>query len=106
MSDVIDAKPELPSQITVDLSPPISFDNREYAQLILKEPRAADMLAGDEQVRNGSTEWHLRNRQIHLIAKVAGVPAPVVLRLPMRQFNEAWGFIVPFYYAGLPTGGS
>jgi Phage tail assembly chaperone proteins, E, or 41 or 14 len=95
---------DLPTQITIDLTPPITFDNREYTQLVLREPTAGDILLGEEQIKNGMNAWTLRNRQIHLIAKCSGVPVPVVTRLPMRVFNRAWAYISPFYEFGLETG--
>lgn len=96
----------MPTQFTIEISPPVSFNSRDYAQLVLREPTGSDMLAGDEQIKNGMNAWTLRNRQYHMIARCADVPFNVVTKLPARTLNQAWNFIGPFYDAGLETGGN
>ncbi len=102
MSDTTETK-DLPDQITIALNPPVVFDQREYPQLVLREPRAGDVLLAEQQVKNSVNPWTIRNRQIHLIAKCADVPLPVIEKLPMRKYNQAWAFISPFFDAGLET---
>ena len=100
MSDSTDEKyVDLPDQITIYLTPPITFDNREYSQIVLREPRAGDVLLAEEQVKNSVNPWTIRNRQMHLIARCGDVPLPVITKLPMRKFNQAWGFVLPFFEA-------
>jgi hypothetical protein len=98
MSDTAEPT-ELPDQITIVLSPPVTFDGREFSQLVLREPRAGDVLTAEEQVKNSVNPWTIRNRQMHLVARCADVPFPVVSKLPMRKFNQAWGFVLPFFDA-------
>lgn len=95
---------EIQTQATIDISPPVMFDNREYSQLVLREPTGADMLAAEEQIKNGMNAWTMRNRQYHLIARCAGVPFPVVTKIPARTLNLAWAFILPFFDYGQQTG--
>jgi hypothetical protein len=102
MSDTTE-RAELPDQVTISLSPPVVFDRRDYAQLVVREPRAGEVLMAEQQVKNSVNPWTIRNRQIHLIAKCSDVPLPVVEMLPMRKFNEAWAFISPFFTVGLET---
>jgi hypothetical protein len=72
----------------------------------MAEPLAGHVLYAEQQLKNGANAWAIRNRQIHLISKCAAVPIPVVEKLPMRQFNAAWEFIVPFFDATPGTTGS
>jgi len=102
MSDT-PAPVELADQITIPLPAPVEWNGRHYGELTLIEPRVGHVLFAEQQLKNSTNPWSLRNRQIHLISKCADLPIPVVEKLPMRAFNEAWSFIVPFFEASLST---
>lgn len=102
MSDTT-APVELADQITIPLPTPVEWSGRQYNELTLIEPRAGHVLFAEQQLKASTSPWNLRNRQIHLISKCADLPIPVVEKLPMRVFNEAWNYIVPFFEASLST---
>jgi hypothetical protein len=103
MSDTTD---ELPATFSLELAKPISFDGREFATLVLREPRVKEVLQADEQLRHGVTPASLRNREIHLVSKVAGVPLPVVEQINISALNAAMAYLNPFLNSGQVTGGS
>ena len=88
---------------TIQITPPISFEGREYTDLVLREPTAGEVLVGDMQLRNGVTQEALRTRQMHIISRVAGVPVPVIQKLRISQQNEAWAYVSAFLDIGLAT---
>jgi Phage tail assembly chaperone proteins, E, or 41 or 14 len=93
-----------PPTLTIELAPPIEHDGGRYEALVLREPTTGDVLLGDMQLRNGTTHENLRQRQIHIIHRVAGVPVPLVQKLPISKFNQAWVYVSAFLDAGPPTG--
>jgi hypothetical protein len=95
-----------PTQITISIDPPLKFGGGDFSQLVLHEPTAGEVLLGEMQIKGGVNAWTLRNRMMHMVAKCAGVPFPVVEMLPMTTFNKAWSFIHPFYETGLETTGN
>jgi Phage tail assembly chaperone proteins, E, or 41 or 14 len=97
---------DLPITKTIVLATPIKYENQEYAQLVLREPRAKEVLQADEHIKNGMNAWTLRNRQLHLVAKVAAVPFPVIEQLPISALNNAMAYIDRFLVPGQETGES
>ena len=87
---------EIPSSYTVTLDPPVKYDGRDYRELVLREPRAGEVRQADEQVRNGATMSNLRNREHHLIAKVSGVPFPVVEQAGVSRITLAMAYLNRF----------
>lgn len=105
MSDFLDNLPPLPpASYTIEIDPPVTFSGGEYKQLVLREPKAGEVRQADEQLRLGVTQHALDNRNIHLIAKVAGVPVPVVELLGVTRVKIAMAYIDPFLAYGPETG--
>lgn len=95
---------ERPATLTITLPTAIRFDNREYQDLVLHEPSVKQVLRADEQLRHGVTPSSMRNREIHLVSLVAGVPVPVIEQLPISTLNRAMAYISPFLTDGQATG--
>lgn len=102
MSDTTD----LPATFSLELAKPVTFDGREFTTLVLREPRVKEVLQADEQLRHGVNPGSLRNREIHLVSKVAGVPLPVVEQINISALNAAMAYLNPFLNGGPETGGS
>jgi hypothetical protein len=87
---------DIPTTMTIDLGTPISFDGREYGQVILREPRIGEVRIANEQLKNGITAAAAEQRNMHLIAKVSGLPFPVVEQLPISIANKATAYLSVF----------
>lgn len=96
----------LPMSKTIELADPIKFEGHEVLCLVLREPRAKEVLQADEQLRHGVTPGALRNREIHLVAKCSGQPVPVIEQINISALNAAMAYINPFLNSGQETGGS
>jgi hypothetical protein len=97
---------ELPPSFTLELISPVKFDGRDYPQLILQEPTVKQVLRADEQLRNGATVSAMRNREIHLVALVSGLPVPVIEQIRISDLNRSMAYLNPFLQLGLATGES
>jgi hypothetical protein len=97
---------ELPPSFTLELISPVKFDGRDYPQLILQEPTVKQVLRADEQLRNGATVAAMRNREIHLVALVSGLPVPVIEQIRISDLNRSMAYLNPFLQLGLATGES
>ncbi|WP_428492164.1 phage tail assembly protein [Rhodopila sp.] len=91
-----------PPTLTIELAKPVNFDGREYVQLILREPTAKEVLSALEHIRNGQNGHSVRNMEMHLVAKAAGVPLPVIEQIPISALFRAMEYISTFL-AGSPT---
>ena len=56
------------------------------------------------QLRNGTSHEGLRQRQIYIIHRVGKIPVPVVQKLPISKFNQAWAYLSAFLDYGPATG--
>ena len=90
----------------VRLTPPIELQGQKYQELRLREPTCGEVLLGDMQVERGVTVASTRNRQISILSAVSATPVPVWQRVPISQFNHAWGYVQDFLNDGLGIGGS
>ena len=88
---------------TITLDAPISFQNRTYETLQLREPTIGEVIRGDGQMRNGATLEAVHNRQCTIISAVTGWPLPAVQKLPVSAHNRAWAYLDSFLQRGLPT---
>lgn len=104
MSDA-DPFAEIPPSFTVTLSAPIKVDGREYAELVLREPRQSELRQAQEQLRVGGLHA-VTNYETHLISKVAGVPVPVVEQVGVSRVVLAMRYISRFLDSGQATGGN
>jgi hypothetical protein len=95
---------ELPASFTLQLKKEVTFAGGKYAELVLREPTAKEALRADEQLRNGATMPAMRNREIHLVSMVAGVPVPVIESILLSDLNRCMAYLNPFFSDGLPTG--
>ncbi len=93
-----------PPTFTIEINPAIEHEGGRYEALVLHEPTTGDVLLGDMQLRNGASHEGLRQRQIHIIHRVSGVPVLVVQKLPISKFNQAWAYISAFLDSGRATG--
>lgn len=106
MDDAADPFADIPPSMTVAIEPPVTFDGREYRELVLREPRAGEVRQADEQVRNGATMSNLRNREHHLVSKVSGVPLPVIEKLGISRITLAMEYLNRFFLDGGPRTGA
>lgn len=104
MSETADPFADIPPSMTVPIEPPVTFDGKEYRELVLREPKAGEVQQADQQVRNGATMSNLRNREHHLVAKVSGVPLPVIEKLGISRITLAMEYLNRFLDGGPRTG--
>jgi hypothetical protein len=90
--------------LTLEISPPIKAGDREYDQLILREPKVIEVRQADMQLRNGVHPESLRNRSIHLVSRVSGTPVTVVEQLPISTLNRATAYLNGFLELGQAIG--
>ena len=93
-----------PPTLTIELSPPIEHDGGRYQALVPARADHRDVLIGDMQLRNGTSHEGLRQRQIHIIDRVGKLPVPVVQKLRISTFNQAWAYLAAFLDYGRATG--
>jgi hypothetical protein len=97
--------PDLPpSTYCIPIDPPIEFQGGKFDQLVLREPRTGEVRMADELVRTLGKPSEHTNRNIHLIAKVAGVPVPVVEQAGVTRTNIAMAYLSLFLGYGPVTG--
>lgn len=95
----------LPDSLTIPIEPPIVWQGTTCSQLVLHEPKIDHVRQAQEQLRNGASMPHNEtNYRMHLIAKVSGVPFPVVQQMGVSRINAAMAFLNLFMFAGLGTG--
>lgn len=99
-----ETRPARPATFTLEIDPAVSFEGRDYRELILREPTAKEVLRADELLRNGTTPAAIRNREIHLMSFCAGVPLPVIEKLRISTHNRGMSYILPFLTDGQETG--
>jgi hypothetical protein len=90
----------------IELQKSITFDGHEYAQIVLREPTVKEVMQADEMLKGGVNVGSNRNRQMHLVAKAAEVPFPVIEQLPISVLTRAMVYIDRFLDAGQETGES
>ena len=95
---------DLPDTLTVELKTPIELKGQRHTELVLREPRAIDVRQAESHLRASVNVETLRKYQIALIAKVAGVPEPVVEAMAITQLNEAAAYLQGFIEAGRKDG--
>lgn len=100
-AELLEGIGELPSSLTIPLSPEITFGQQTFAELILREPTADQVRQAEEQLRTGPhMPSNQRQYQMHLISKVADVPYPVVQKMPIARLNVAMAFLNLFLSVG------
>lgn len=95
---------ELPASYTIELLNPIVFGGGTWTEITLREPMVEERQQAEQHLRNGNMPHAQSLYQMALIAKVSGVPMPVVQRMPVRKVNEAMFYLSGFLFGGLPTG--
>lgn len=95
---------DIPSTCTIEFGRAVRFEDKEFTQLVLREPRVKEVLQADEQLRHGVTPSSLRNREMHLVAKVAEIPFPVVEMMPITSLLKGMEYLNRFLSFGQRTG--
>jgi len=80
---------EVTTELTITLKNPVTLGDLSYSELRLREPTGAEMIAVD-----GKKGWAL---DIALIALVAGVPEPAVIKIGGGDLMRARKFIDHFF---------
>jgi hypothetical protein len=88
---------------TFEINPPIEFQNKLYSMMTLREPTIGEVIQGDGQMRNGPNMESIHNRECVIIARVSGIPLPVIQKIRVSTHNAAWAFLNNFLSRGLPT---
>lgn len=105
-ADLLAGLGQMPASLTIPLEPAISFGGTDYTQIMLREPTSDEVRQAEEQLRFGRTPHAMRNYEMHLVAKAAGVPLPVVQKMPVSRVQAAMMYISIFLGAGRATGGN
>jgi hypothetical protein len=80
-------------ELTIELSPAITVNGRDYTSLTLREPKAVELQRASD-VANAVAS------QIRLIQLVSGAPQGVIENMPERKFREAMRFLAGFSQPG------
>ena len=103
--EVLQNLADLPATMTLPLDPPIEFNGGQYSSLTLREPTADEARKAEEQLRSNPMLPHnRRNRQIHLVSLVSGVPVPVIQKLGVSKLQTAMVYLNLFLDVGHGTG--
>lgn len=89
---------EVQTEKTIILINPIEVGGVTYAELVLREPTAGELLKSTSK----SASWV--ETCILLISAIAGVPRGVVEKLCQRDFQECCSFLGSFAAAGQEIG--
>jgi len=74
--------------ITVTLSKPVKHDGKEISSLTFREATAGDACAAD--LVEGANK-----KMLAIMSGMAGVPLPVLMAIPMREFTRIAKEVAP-----------
>lgn len=87
---------DVPDTLTIVLDPPLQADGGVLTELVLREPRAREVRAAEQQLDQALSPASFMVYRTMLIAAVAGVKPEVAARLPIRVINRAMAYIDEF----------
>lgn len=93
---------DLPPSITIPLTRPVTFDGKEYRELVVREPRQSEVTRARGQLKIGGMQG-AANYETHLVAMCADVPVPVIEMAGASRVAWAITFINSFLAAGPVT---
>lgn len=100
------AEEELSPELVLEIAPPLVHKGGTYDSLTLREPKGIEVRQAEMALKAGVNVVTMRAYQIALVARVSGIPEPLIEQLPIRTLNRASRYLQSFIEGGAETGGS
>ena len=95
-----------PRVLTIEIDPPIEWNNKTYDRLHLEEPTGHMVERAESELAGNMSVHALRKYQIALVSHASGQPRQVIERMRISQIREASDFLSRFIGGGQATGES